>query len=390
VNTGAVLNGSIAPDPYGVVVERIGDRKYVVEYNGLDADDFLSRALKNLEHGYGCVPIGRVDPHRPDLPPHKVAWCRGYHGYDARDANASEITAMPFRIIRRLALRGERGILNLGARLAAGIVGIDVDGYGGKPGLATIAEHDCRLGPRKPTYFVTARGFDSGSGIYLYRTPDDWTGIGVLGGGVETIQSHLRYLAAPGSIHHTGETYQLFHQSLGPRPLGFVLPAPADPALASLPRPWVDALHRRPRTRGALATSEDIAAFAREYNFNEHPEMLDATVRAVAAATCEGQTRNAIHRALWIAARKARAGCYPWMFAVERIRTAAVAAYAHRGRDLDPFEFARSVDHAITKALDMAPVEVAAWGAQSLQFANGFRIRAARPARPRSPRVWVR
>lgn len=66
-------------DLYGAVVERTGDGQCAVEYNGLEADDFVSRALVNLGHGYGAVPIGRVDPLRPDLPPHKVAWCRGYH-----------------------------------------------------------------------------------------------------------------------------------------------------------------------------------------------------------------------------------------------------------------------------------------------------------------------
>ena len=176
------LNGSVAPDPFGVVMERIGDGQFAVEYGGLEAHDFVSLGLANLEHGYGCVPIGRVDPHRPDLPPHKTPWCRGHHGYNARDMTADEIAAMPARIIRRLA-RGERGLLNLGARMPVGRVGEDRDNYGGKRGLTTIAEHERRLGRRAPTYFVTARGFGSGSGIYLYGgVPDGWVGVGKLQG----------------------------------------------------------------------------------------------------------------------------------------------------------------------------------------------------------------
>ena len=97
------LNGTVASDPYGATIERTGDGTFSVEYNGLEAEDFVSRALANLENGYGCVPIGRVDPCRSDLPPHKVAWCCGYHGYNARNATPTEINAMPRKIIGRLA-----------------------------------------------------------------------------------------------------------------------------------------------------------------------------------------------------------------------------------------------------------------------------------------------
>lgn len=230
---------------YEAIVERNDGGGYTVEYEGLEVADFVSRAIANLERGYGCVPVGRIDPHRPDLPPHKVAWCRGYHGYDAHDADAASIPEIPVGIIRRMVVRGERGILNLAARLPPGVVGLDVDAYGAKTGAVTIAEHDQRLGRRRPTYFVTARGFGSGSGIYLYRVPNDWTGVGTLGSGVETIQSHLRYLAAPGSMHHTGHIYRLYHQDSGSQDLGFVLPTTNDPRLAALPDAWVCALHRK-------------------------------------------------------------------------------------------------------------------------------------------------
>ncbi|MDT7769662.1 MAG: hypothetical protein QOI30_2672, partial [Mycobacterium sp.] len=198
--------------------------------------------------------------------PHKVAWCRGYHGYSARYATPAEIEEMPGAIISRLAFRGERGILNLGARLPRGMVGLDVDAYDGKPGRATLADHDQHLGGRPPTFVVTARGFSSGSGIYLYRVPDEWLCVGVLpGGGVDTIQRHLRYLVAPGSLHHTGATYQLYHEASGPEPLGFGLPALDDPGLAPIPESWVEELHRRQRRRGAAVTPDDVKEFAETY-----------------------------------------------------------------------------------------------------------------------------
>ena len=47
------------------------------------------RTQANAENGWGAVPIGPVDPGRPeDAPPHKVAWCRGYHGWGRRNHRA--------------------------------------------------------------------------------------------------------------------------------------------------------------------------------------------------------------------------------------------------------------------------------------------------------------
>lgn len=354
---------------YGAVVEMSSCGRRVVEYSGLEAEDFISRAMINHEHGYGAVPIGRLDPGRSHLPPHKVAWCRGYHGFAARDANTGEIAAMPGRIVRRIAFGGERGLLNLGARVPTGILGEDRDNYGGKGGERTIAEYERWLGRRDPTYFVTARGFGSGSGIYLYRVPSDWIGVGALKtrsglpGGVETIQSHLRYLAAPGSAHHTSETYQLFHEANGPTPLQFALPAPDDPNMATYPEPWTEVLGRKSRKLGAPLDADEIAGIASDWVFDDHPYMLDAIVRSVREATGQGATRNATHRALWIAARQARAGCYPLSRAVGEIESAAVAAYAQRGLGLDLDDFARSVTHGVAGALDMSSAEVAVLGA---------------------------
>jgi hypothetical protein len=252
------------------------------------------------------------------------------------------------------------------------MAGVDVDAYGNKPGAATIAAHEARLGPLPPTYAVTARGFTPGaegvaSAVYLYRVPDDWRGRGVLeGGGVETIQPHLRYLVAPGSLHHTGARYALYHQDNGPTPLDtLVLPPRED--LPALPDNWCEALYRKPRRRAADGTAaavtiEDIEAVASEWIWDEDPRQLWATVAAVREATGEGQTRLAFHRALWIAARKARAGCYPFSRAVAEIETAAIEAYAARGLGLDLGDFDRSISHAVSEALDMTDAEVSAWG----------------------------
>ena len=98
----AISNGNNGIAPYGATVEILGDDWIEVECGGIDVDDFIERAQANAENGWGAVPIGRVDPARPDAPPHKVAWCRGYHGWDGRYATAEEIAAMPEQIVRRM------------------------------------------------------------------------------------------------------------------------------------------------------------------------------------------------------------------------------------------------------------------------------------------------
>ncbi|MCV7332962.1 bifunctional DNA primase/polymerase [Mycobacterium cookii] len=333
----------------------------------MEADNFVSRALKNLEHGYGCVPTGRVDPNRADLPPHKIAWCRGYHGYGARNATSAEIKAMPRRIIRRMALGGERGILNIGARLPQGVVGIDTDAHNGKRGAVTIGEHSDRLGPLPPTVVLTARGCESRSGIGFYATPPDWRGAGSLKtpsggyGDVDLIQPHLRYVVAPGGLHHTGMPYQVYGPDGDEISSGKL---PSREALPELPAEWLAALYRRPRRKGARPDVEDITTVASEWTFDEHPGALARTVDDVRNAKYGGQTRPAFHRALWIAAHKARAGCYPFSRAVAEIEAAAAAAYAERGLELDLDDFARSICHAVGEALDMSEDDLLAWGPQ--------------------------
>ena len=349
-----------AANDYGALIEHDENGECHVSYSGMSPDDFLLRLRRNAENGWGGLAIGRIDPQRPDDPPGKVPWYRGHFGRDGCDPEPSEYETWPRQVIERL-LAGERGVLNLGARVPVGVVGLDVDQYGNKHGLQTIAEHEARLGPLPPTYIVTARGYASGSGIRLFAVPEGWGGVGVLAGGhVDLIQRHLRFLAAPGSTHHTGQEYRLYHDRSGAERRWRLLP-PRD-KLPMLPEAWADDLYRKPRVRGAIATTEDVAAFKRDYTFDDDPKSLDKTVLAVRVATGAGETRPAYHRALWIAARKARAGCYPWARAVAEIEHAARQAYSDRGSSFDEYDFARSVEHAITEALDLTDAALKSWG----------------------------
>ena len=58
-----------------------------------------------------------------------MPWLRGHFGYDGVDATTDEIAEWPKLIVGRM-LAGERGVLNLGARVPVGVIGIDVDQYG--------------------------------------------------------------------------------------------------------------------------------------------------------------------------------------------------------------------------------------------------------------------
>ncbi|WP_165827892.1 bifunctional DNA primase/polymerase [Mycobacterium colombiense] len=354
-----------APRPYSAYIETDEDGNEYVCFDGMETELLLSRAMPNLGNGWAPVLIGRLDPHRPNLPPHKTAWYGGYHGYGARTADRAELLRLIHGIAQRLASGRERGLLGYGLRTPRGVVGLDVDAHGGKRGVRTLAEHENRLGPLPQTYLVTARDPATGGGIRLYRTPTDWSGPGKLGtpdggeGHVDLILPHLRYLGGPGSLHPTGTHYRLYGPH-GDEITPGVLPPRDD--LPALPDAWLFGLYRKPRHQGALATSAEVCAFADEYTYNEHPSHLTKTVLRVRLATAPGTTYPAYQRALYIAARKARAGCYPWRTARDAIEAAALAAYAERGDYLDSFEFARAAEHAITQALDLTAADVTAWG----------------------------
>jgi hypothetical protein len=357
-----ITGNEVAPlDAYGAQVTPLGDDWYQIECSGLEADTFTDVALRSLENHWGAVACGRVNPAHPNKPPHKTPWHSGITGYGGIDATPAQIAEWPENIARRIAFGHERGLLNIGARMPSGVIGLDVDAYPGKHGGETLAEHEARLGPLPPTYLITSRGYGL-SGVRLYRVPKDWCGVGVLSGGdVEVLQRHHRFVVAPGGLHHSGQHYRLYGPH-GDVIASGVLPSPD--TLPALPDAWLADLHRRARKRGTPATTEDVRAFAEEHTYAEYPHLLRKTVRDVRQATGDGQTRNAFHKALWIAARKARAGCYPWRVARDAIEAAAVAAYAERGRGLDADDFNRSVEHAVTDALDMTAAEIAAWSGE--------------------------
>ncbi len=162
---------------------------------------------------------------------------------------------------------------NVALRYPAGVVGLDVDNYDGKPAVRTLAQHEARLGALPHTWTITSRD-DGISGTRLYRVEPGWQWrVGLAGGGVDVIQRSHRYSLIPPSLHPHGNRY---------RWLGFdghhtrSWPTPSE--LPQLPLTWQQALRapvhrwragqpRRPsQAQGPAAPLVDdhLVQFARE------------------------------------------------------------------------------------------------------------------------------
>lgn len=143
----------------------------------------------------------------------------------------------------------DRGAGNLALRLPPGVLGIDVDHYGGKPGGLVFESLETSLGALPATWRTTSRD-DGISGIRLYRIPEGLRWPGVLGPGIETIRTEHRYAVAWPSVHPNGGTYRWITPN-GATALGVV---PTIEDLPHLPDAWIEHF-----THGELATDQPHA-----------------------------------------------------------------------------------------------------------------------------------
>jgi hypothetical protein len=137
--------------------------------------------------------------------------------------------------------RDENGVLvkhrahNIGLRLPPVALGLDVDAYDGKPGEATLAELQAKLGPLPATWRTTSRC--DISGIRLFGgVPPGLVFPSEAGPGIEIIRYAHRYAVVPPSVHPTGATYRW----VGPD--GTDTDAPRLGDLPALPKAWIDHL----------------------------------------------------------------------------------------------------------------------------------------------------
>lgn len=180
-------------------------------------------------------------PYREKTPPPD-----GFTGHDGRDPTPAEISAW-------LAAPDPRRVGNVGVRIPPDVVGIDVDGYDDKPGAATLAQLEAKLGPLPPTVIITSRS-DGVSGIRLFRLPDgvDQSTFRTGWPGIELCRYGHRYVVAPPSIHpKTGSAYRCFDPATGE--VLATLPPKAD--LPVLPEAWAAACAKpqRPERTTRLA-----------------------------------------------------------------------------------------------------------------------------------------
>jgi P4 family phage/plasmid primase-like protien len=140
-----------------------------------------------------------------------------------------------------------RGADNVALRVPRDVLGIDVDAYDGRLGLATTEWYAEQVGePLPPTWYSTSRA--DGSRILLYRVPQDVEWVSDLGrdSDVQVVRHGHRYAVCWPSRHpRTGAEYRWY------RPDGTPAEGPPSPGeLAALPAGWVRALSKSGRPPG--------------------------------------------------------------------------------------------------------------------------------------------
>lgn len=310
----------------------------------LSVDRWLQQADWNGANGWtGPIPIGKEHNGRYKLP-----WSSSRHGFHGADASLDEWPKLAADAGQRC--KTVPGILALGERLPKGVIGIDVDAYDGKNGAQTLGDWEAQFGPLPATYRVTAR-IDGVSGIRLYRVPVGFYPKEMPNSGVEFLDHHHRYMAAPPSWHHTGQRYRLILPN-GKRSKTGVLPSLDD--IPVLPQAYLDGL---PASATMAEGEEDasdaeVAAFGQQYDEGPLPEaVLWIIGKTIKSTECES-VRNATRDALCWAAREAKGKRFGWDNAQEHIRSAAEQAYEERGRRLDEREYRRLVAYAIGQVRD--------------------------------------
>jgi hypothetical protein len=316
----------------------------------LSPDVWLSRADANGLNGWtGPIPIGKERNGR-----YKDPWVARRHGWDGTDATPDEWEELAAEAENRLR-SGTPGILALGERLPAGVLGIDVDAYDGKNGKQTLEDWAQQWGPLPPTYVITAR-CDGVSGIRLYGIPEGYYPKELPDSGVEFLDRHHRYMAVPPSWHHTGQRYRLILPN-GKRSKSGVLPSLSKIPL--LPQTYLEGLPASATVAGGGdASSSEIAEFAARYDSGPQPEAVRWIIQATIGASDADGTRNPMRHALCWAAREAKGKRFGWDGAIEQIHAAAMEAYEARGSRLDDAEFDRLVAFAVGEVRDTGEEEL--------------------------------
>ena len=167
----------------------------------------------------GVIPL---PPKKKSNPP------SGYTGWNGKDPSPKMIEMWSKET------RGDfQAASNIAIHMPDGVVGIDVDHYGGKTGGATLAQLEQELGPLPDTYISTSRN-DGVSGIRWFRTEPGLRWPTGPGKDIEFIHTGHRYAVVWPSIHpDTGDRYIWVDQHSSDE-----CPPPNDDELAWMPDEW--------------------------------------------------------------------------------------------------------------------------------------------------------
>lgn len=234
---------------------------------------------------------------------------------------------------------------NLALRLPSDILGLDVDDYADKPGAATLAALEAKLGPLPGTWASTSRT-EGVSGIRLYRVPEGRRWMGVPGAGIETVAWANRYVMAWPSLHPEGRTYRWVHTGTGEVIAG----APPMGDLPDLPAAWVEALEVTGESAAApQLRAEEFRAALEALPVGEPCPHIRARMNALRAAL-EGGTgsrHEAMTRETLAILGKGRRGHPGAREALQELRGPWMEAVTGPGQERD----AVKAEHEWTRAL---------------------------------------
>lgn len=221
---------------------------------------------------------------------------------------------------------------NIALHLDDGIIGLDVDDYGDKPGAATLADLEAELGALPQTWKSTARPETVG-GISYFRVP---LGLEYVGGlpGIEIVQAKHRYAVAPPSVHPNGSTYEWTHTGTGE----VTLEPPQVSELPELPPRWVAALSEKATPKGSKAqaaptlSDEDTLSVIREMPSGEPCDHIKKAAGGIALGTARHDNYRDAQLAVL---RYGRMGCPGAEQAVERLGRMFIAEMTSTGDDVE-------------------------------------------------------
>jgi P4 family phage/plasmid primase-like protien len=328
---------------------------------------FAAAAMNYLEAGWSPIPL-----------PHKEKWPPPDHPHSFTGAAGQYVDEAQLREWLRPRARVRSGNLsyppaNVALRLPRNVLGVDVDAYGTKAGLVTLARAEEEWGALPATWVATSRT-DGVSGIRLYRVPAGlaWPGELPTGKGVELIRWDHRFAIVAPSIHPEGREYSWWLEELrldeaGEEERVFLAQPDTIPLiddLPELPETWVEGLTGGTKWQERSADESMGATEVRDWlAARPSPEKPCAAMRStlskyqrdVRHAGDDGGAHEAALHGAWALIGDAGAGHKGIHSALNKLRKAFLVAVAERrgsGRDGDRLakeEWARIVVRGVQK-----------------------------------------